>query len=51
MDAVGIERGELRGATSTDVIQYPRYCSRLERVRGPTAKAMRGTGNAGREAS
>jgi hypothetical protein len=57
MDPVGIERRESRGATATDVIQYPRCYSvlgtvhELERDRGPAARAVRGTGNAGRRAS
>jgi hypothetical protein len=54
MDAVGIERGESRGAAAE--VQYPRrystrgYCSR-ERGRGAAARAVRGAGNAGRGAS
>jgi hypothetical protein len=54
MNVVGIERGESRGAAVE--LQYPRrysacgYGSR-ERGRGPAARAVRGTGNAGREAS
>jgi hypothetical protein len=51
MDAVGIERGESRGATSMDALQYLRYCSWLERVRELAARAVRGAGNAGRGAS
>jgi hypothetical protein len=56
MWAVGIERGESRGAPAAVALQYPRaavtagYCSR-ERGRGPTARAMRGAENAGRGAS
>jgi hypothetical protein len=51
--AAGIERRESRGAATE--IQYPRrystrgYCPR-ERGRGPAARAVRGAGNAGREA-
>jgi hypothetical protein len=54
MDAVGIERGESRGAAAE--LQYPR--ATVPRVlftsvrgRGPAARAVRGAGNAGRGAS
>jgi hypothetical protein len=48
-ETVGIGRRELRGATATDALQYPWYCSRRERGRGPAARAVRGAGNAGRQ--
>jgi hypothetical protein len=48
MDAVGIERGESRGAAASYSTRG--YCSR-KRDGGPAARAMRGAGNAGRGAS
>jgi hypothetical protein len=63
MWAVGIERGESRGAAATGALQYPRVLFTrernggatvppvlftCERGGGPAARAVRGAGNAGR---
>jgi hypothetical protein len=50
MWAVGIERGESRGATATDTLQCPRRCSQAI-GRGPVARVVRGAGNADHGAS
>jgi hypothetical protein len=58
MDAVGIERRESREPAATGGLQYPWcYSTRgscsceRESDRGPAARATKGAGNAGREAS